>query len=237
MEYREDGSAIIPDFPVENPAAPATDAPPLVVPRLMMASIAGAPQMPDTSQDESYARILQEEADAEARALSAPQLDQQWHDAAAEYDLFGDGDLQDWSGSINVNDLDEMITEEDDKPVHVSQAARDRRARLQREIFGDDDEEQEEVWDFNGVEWIKVPVKDVITAYGMGACVKTMAEEEEDAPAVPIHVHPTNTVFSLQELCHGELATGNLAQRSDTPRPFLAVTSVDVADVLVPALD
>lgn len=247
MEYREDGTPVVTQPPVPAPA-PAPH-----VPRLLATARAAAPAVPDTSQDEVYAKMLQEEADEEAHDLREQQRQHREQEALdkEEYDLFGDND---WDGALTGCNLDAMVTEtscvdDEDVPLNVSQVVRERRARLQREIFGPD-EDDDVLWDFNGSEWVQISSRDVIGALGaVQGNVHSVVKTEVEDVAVPIHLEPTDCIFFppplvplsnvvLNNAVPGEAATGQLSvQRSSTPHPMTGVTDFEPGEELVPDVD
>jgi len=181
MVYREDG---VPVLPAQLPVTAAVAEVPLPTGFMATARAAG-PTAPDTTKDEAYAKMLQEEDDEEARQLRL----QKWCDAAADdnradRDLFGDED-DEWN--LDTDDFDNLMSgtcnegaDDEDAPIRISHSARVRRRRIQQQVFGDEDED-DEMWDFNGTEWVKVSTSALITelgTYGLPRCIKT-----EHAPA------------------------------------------------------
>lgn len=261
MEYRPDGTPVAAPTQV---AAPLPSLPPLFVsppitvphaPAMMAEARAASCAGPDTSQDEHLAKILQEEADEEARQLRAQKRDSKEDDLIAEHELFGD----DSSQCLDSNDLNAIGMdvsgrdtppgmEEEEEVINISRTARQRRARVQRDIFGDEDEE-EETWDFNGTEWVRVSAAELITSLGLFGTT-SIKTEVEDAPTIPIvlddlspvtHTLLTRSlvplsVVQLAEAQAGEQATWAIVQRAATPHPDKAVTTAD-GDFFVPHLD
>ena len=50
--------------------------------------------------------------------------------------------------------------------VKVSRQAMLKRAQLQRDLFGSDEEDGEEMWDFDGTEWVRAPANGINNALG-----------------------------------------------------------------------
>ena len=166
MEYDSAGNAITPMLPTHAP-------PPVLMPVPV--------PVPDCSQDEIMARAFQdEEQEAFRRRNAAALLNNEFSSPDTDHLELGD-----------INDLADMLAddeEDDNGGITLSRASRERRARIQRDLFGDD--EEEEMWDFNGTEWVKVPADLVIRSLGEGIreelATKGKTEEEEEEACVSI---------------------------------------------------
>lgn len=253
MVYNEDGTPTAPVAPVPPIQLPAP-APAVEPPRLLAeACSVAARTAPDTTQDEQLAKMLQAEADEEAHQLLAQQRQ---HTAAdnnnAEHDLFGSEDGEAWD-AIDTNELNDMLEEDADGYMHIKPSATTlaKRRRMQRNLFGDDEDEPydpmdcgvrdgQTLWHFNGAEWLQTTQAEVIRSLGAHGMVKQ--EEPPDHPAISIDFSPVPVAIdqpfptplssvALYAAQAGEQATGEVVEREE----FHSLE--DMADALVPDLD
>jgi len=96
-------------------------------------------------------------------------------------DLFGDYDEEGWYDKEEEGDV---------VPLNSTRNVRSKRARLQQQLFGNEENDDFEntVWQFNGSKWVLVPEGTVLKNLGIneGSLLQTISSVKTEEPTVQI---------------------------------------------------